>query len=213
MEDTQIEAVELSVRDQETLREYFSNGYNGTRAWMTTHPDASYESAKANASRWLTHANVKVAIERHLDAINMSAEEAAVRLSDIARGDIADLMDVSGMGFSLDMKQAKERGLTKLIKKVRQKTTVHLAKSESDEDREVHELEIELYSAHSALQDILKLHGKLGGSSGDSRRGNTAPGEISGSPDALLHLLRGIEQDRRQAVEQARAVDATATDT
>jgi primosomal protein N' len=210
MEDTQIELAELSIRDVDTLREYYSNGYNATRAWMVTHPDASYESAKANASRWLTKANVKAEVERHLSEIRMSAEEAAARITDIARGDISELMDVSGMGFSLDMKKAKEKGLTKLIKKVKQKTTTHLAKSESDEDREVHEIEIELYNAHEAQRDILKLHGKLGQS--QPRRENTPPGEISGSPEALMRLVALLEAERTAAVDRARAIDVTATD-
>jgi hypothetical protein len=206
VEETQIELVELSIRDQETIREYFSNGYNATRAWMVTHPDATYESAKANASRWLTHANVKAAVAQRMAEIHMDVEEATARLSDIARGDIAELMDVSSVGFSLDMAKAKEKGLTKLIKKVKQKTTVHLAKSGSDEDREVHEIEIELYNAHEAQRDILKLHGKLGEK---ARRGNeTPPGVISGSPEALLALVRAFEADKAAAIDRARAVDA-----
>ena len=204
-EDTQIELAELSIRDQETLREYFTNGYNGTKAWMVTHPDASYESAKANASRWLTNANVKAAIERHLETIQMSAEEAAVRLSDIARGDIAQLMDISSVGFNLDMAKAKELGLTKLIKKVRQKTTIHLAKSESDEDREVTELEIELYPADAALRDILKLHGRLGG--GNSQRGNEPPGTVTLPVDTLFLIANRLESEKRDAADKARAID------
>ena len=93
--------------------------------------------------------------------MQMSADEALQLNADIARGDIAQIMDVSGVGFSLDMSKAKEAGLTKLIKKVKQKTTTYIAKKESDEDREVTELEIELYPADSAIERVLKVHGKL----------------------------------------------------
>jgi hypothetical protein len=65
------------------------------------------------------------------------------------------------MGFSLDLRGAKEKGLTKLIKKVKQKTTTFLAKKESEEDREVHEIEIELYDAQGALVTLGKHHGLL----------------------------------------------------
>ncbi len=210
MEDTQIELAPLSIRDMDTLREYLSNGYNATRAWMTTHPDSSYNSARASASEWLAKPNVRAEVERHLAEIHMSAEEAAARITDIARGDVSELMDVSGMGFSLDMKKAKEKGLTKLIKKVKQKTTVHLARSESDEDREVHEIEIELYNAHEAARDILKLHGKLGQS--QPRRENTPPGAIPLEPQQLMDLVHLIERDRQAAIDRARAVDAESTD-
>ena len=91
----------------------------------------------------------------------MSADEALKLTADIARSDIAQLMDVSSMGFNLDMSKAKELGLTSLIKKVKQKVTTHIAKSESDEDREVIELEVELYDKQAAIRDILKVHGKF----------------------------------------------------
>lgn len=91
----------------------------------------------------------------------MSAEEALKLLADIARGDMALMMDVSSMGFNLDMKRAQELGLTKLIKRVKQKTTTFIAKKESEEDREVTELEVELYDALGAIRDVLKVHGKF----------------------------------------------------
>jgi hypothetical protein len=50
---------------------------------------------------------------------------------------------------------------TKLIKKIKQKVTTFLAKQENEEDREVIETEIELYSRHEANKDILKYRGKL----------------------------------------------------
>jgi hypothetical protein len=74
--------------------------------------------------------------------------------ADHARGDMGEFLDVSGMGFNLDLQEAKKRGLTKLIKKVKQKTTIFLSKKESEEDREVHELEIELYDAQAAGEKI-----------------------------------------------------------
>jgi hypothetical protein len=57
------------------------------------------------------------------------------------------------------MSKAQELGLTGLIKKVKQKTTMYIAKKESDEDREVTELEIELYDKQTAARDILKMRG------------------------------------------------------
>jgi hypothetical protein len=212
MEETQLEVIELSPRDLETLDLYFTNGYNATKAWMTTHPDSSYDAARANSARWIAKDNIKSEIARRLEEKHMSAEEAMERISDIARGDISQLMDVSSVGFNLDMAKAKEAGLTKLIKKVKQKTTTHIAKSESDEDREVVELEIELYNAHEAARDILKLHGKLG-NVGNPRRENTPTDAIPVTPTQLMELVGMIERDKRLAVDQARAMDTNATDT
>ncbi len=211
MDDTQIELADLSIRDLDTLDEYFRNGYNATKAYMSTHPGSSYNAARSSAADFLARPNIKAEVERRLAEKHMSAEEAMERLSDIARGDVSQLMDVSGMGFSLNMQKAQEKGLTKLIKKVKQKPTVHLAKSESDEDREVHEIEIELYNAHEAQRDILKLHGRLG-SGGHSQRENAQPDAISGTPQALMQLVSMLEESKAAAVDRARAVDADSTD-
>ncbi len=94
----------------------------------------------------------------------MSADETMIRLADIARGDVADLMDITTAGFEIKLTQQDENGVqkvnpkTKLIKKIKQKVTTFLAKGESDEDREIIETEIELYSAQDALNSIAKHH-------------------------------------------------------
>lgn len=123
---------------------------------------AGYTS-KANVigSQLLANPNIKAEIQARLAEVHMSADEALKLTADIARGDVAQLMEVSSVGFNLDMSKAQAAGLTGLIKKVKQKTVTYLAKKESEEDREVTELEIELYDRQAALRDILKIHGKF----------------------------------------------------
>jgi len=104
---------------------------------------------------------IKSEIDNRLSEIHMSADEALSVLESHARGDMAELMDISSVGFNLDLQDAKEKGLTRLIKKVKQKTTTFLAKSESGEDREVTELEVELYDAQAAAKMILQMQGKF----------------------------------------------------
>jgi hypothetical protein len=110
-----------------------------------------------------------VDVSRAVQARIMSADQAAAIITDIAAGDMADLMDISTSGFTLELMigdpdnpgQMIVNPQTKLIRKIKQKVTTVLAKSESDEDREIIETELELYSAHEAAKDILKYHGKL----------------------------------------------------
>ena len=91
----------------------------------------------------------------------MGADEALALLAAQARGDMGKVMDITSVGFYLDMQKAQEADLTKIIKKVKQKTTIYSAKSESQEDREVTELELELYDAQAAIDKILHIHGKF----------------------------------------------------
>lgn len=121
----------------------------------------SVRTAREIGRENLTKPNIRAEITARLDEVHMSADEALKLMADMARGDMGEFLDVSGMGFNLDLQDAKSRGLTKLIRKVKQKTTIFSAKKESDEDREVHELEIELYDAQAAARDVLKIHGKF----------------------------------------------------
>lgn len=59
-----------------------------------------------------------------------------------------------------------------------------------------------------------KLGKFMAGVTGEnSQRENAPAGQISGDPGALLELLQAIERNKQAAVDQARAVDTTATDT
>ena len=50
-------------------------------------------------------------------------------------------------------------GLTKLIKKIKQKTVTVIGKKEDSEDKEITDIEIELYPRDKALEILGKYHG------------------------------------------------------
>jgi len=137
----------------------FICGLNGYAAAVKA--GYSERSAYVIASQLLRKLNISKAVQARLNEVHLSSDEALAILAQHARGDIAQLMDVSGVGFNLDMSKAQKEGLTRLIKRVKQKTTIYSAKKESEEDREVTELEIELYDAQSAIDKILRVGGKL----------------------------------------------------
>jgi hypothetical protein len=150
----------LSKKHQRVLDEYLLR-FNQTAAYQKVYPKATYDSARSLASDLFANTNFSAHVAARLNEAHMSADEALKLTADIARGDVAQLMEVSSVGFNLDMSKAQELGLTGLIKKVKQKTTIYQAKKESEEDREVTELEIELYDRQAALRDILKMHNKF----------------------------------------------------
>ncbi len=114
----------------------------------------SVRTARSIGQELLTIPDISTTIQQRITESHIGADEVLKLLADMARGDMGEFLDVSGMGFNLDLQDAKARGLTKLIKKVKQRTTTYLAKKESEEDREVHDLEIELYDAQAALEKI-----------------------------------------------------------
>lgn len=160
MSDDEAELKPLSPHHQDFVDEYLRD-FNGTRAYSAAYPRASSYTARVNASKLLTNTNIKAHIAARIAEHAMGADEALQRLADIARGDIGDFMGISSVGYDFDLKAAREAGLTKLIRKIKQKTTTRIGKKNDDDDIEVTELEIELYSAKDAIDTLLKVGGKL----------------------------------------------------
>lgn len=149
-------ADKLTNKQAAFVREYLVD-FNATQAAIRV--GYSPKTAYSQGARLLKNVEVLGAIQSHI----MTAEEAMTRLTDIARGDMADLMEITQSGFTFRLLKDKdgERVVnpnTKLIKKIRQKVTTFLAKDESGEDREIIETELELYSALDALREIGKYH-------------------------------------------------------
>ena len=140
------------------INEYLKD-FNATQAAIRA--GYSAKTAYSQGARLLKNVEISEAIRARLDELQMSADEALKRLADIARGDMVDLMDVTSVGWSLDMQKAKERGKTGLIKKVKQTTITKIGRKQDDDDEERTFLEVELYSAFDAVKEILKVHGKI----------------------------------------------------
>jgi phage terminase small subunit len=154
----------MNNKQEAFIREYLQD-FNKTKAAIRA--GYSEKTARAQGCRLFTNADIADEIKARIAEKTMSSEEVLNRLADMARGDLADLMDVKSSGFTLELMKRDEEGKlivkpeTKLIKKIKQKVTTHIAKNESDEDREVVETEIELYSAQEALNTIAKLNGMI----------------------------------------------------
>jgi phage terminase small subunit len=125
----------------------YPKDFNATRAAKVS--GYSEKTAYSSGQRLLKDVEVKAAIEAKI----MGRDEVLIGLTEIARGDMADLMDITTQGFTLQLlsEDGTVNPKTKLIKKIKQKVTTIIAKKESDEDREIVETEIELYSAHEEI--------------------------------------------------------------
>ena len=150
----------LSVGDLAMLSEYLANGMNGTRAWMATHPNSKYMSAGVSATEWLKNPRIKDEITRIFNEKAMSAEEALGRMADIARATQYHFIEIDDDGFvwfNFADPEAKEH--IGLIKKIKTKRERRIDGNKHEWEGEW--VEVELHDAKSALQDILKMHGKF----------------------------------------------------
>jgi len=140
--------------------------------------EAGYSEATAYSIGWelLRKPEISDEIERRLDEVKLSKAAVFAGLADIANGDVADFMEITPMGWHVSLLLHDENGelirdpktglpirnpKTKNIKKIKQKVTTILAKSQDGEDREIIETELELYSAHDAYRDMGKHYGIL----------------------------------------------------
>lgn len=94
-------------------------------------------------------AYVRERLEQHA----MSAEEVLVRLTDIARGDIADCVNEFG---AIDVAEAKRRGKSHLIKRIKIKETRVTEKDGTE--RDIVETELELHDSLKADEILSKYH-------------------------------------------------------
>ena len=154
------ELTPLSKKHQVVLDNYLIL-FHQTKAYMAAYPHATEMSARTAAARLFADDNFSKHLQARLSEVHMSADEALKLTADIARGDVASLMEITSVGGILDLKKAQELGLTKLIKKFKQRTTTRMSKTDEGEDTETHDIEIELYNTQDALRDILKIHGKF----------------------------------------------------
>ena len=88
----------------------------------------------------------------------MSADEALKRTSDIARFNIGSMLDNNGF---LDIENAQKSGLLSMVKKIKQKRTIHKGKTENEKDIVELETEVEIYDGQAAIRDMLRVHGKF----------------------------------------------------
>jgi phage terminase small subunit len=191
-------------KQQAFIREYLVD-FNATQAAIRA--GYSERSARSIGAENLAKPDILAAIREQVT----SADEVLVRLTDIARGDMADLMDITPSGFTFRLLLKDENGervvnpKTKLIKKIKQKVTTFLSKSDDGEDREIIETELELYSAHEALRDLGKYH-KLFVERSELSGPNGGPVETKTIGDEGHHrAISALADAIRESISGARA--------
>lgn len=138
--------VALNRKQQAFVNAYIINGFNATQAAITA--GYSENTAYSIGHENLRKPEIKAAINAVFDEYAMSAAEVLARLTEIARGDIADIIGNSGVA---DMEYARANYATGLIKRMKRKTV-------TSEDSDICEDEIEVYDKLDALKTLAKYH-------------------------------------------------------
>jgi phage terminase small subunit len=145
------EDVPLNARQQRFVEEYCAH-FNGTRAAIAA--GYSKRSAREIASENLTKPNIARAVKERLDSLVMSAEEATRRLEEMAKADLEP--------FFVE-KEIERDG--EVIKYMALDLTTEQAKANFHKIKAIVPTQsgtkIVLHDQQSALETILKVHGKL----------------------------------------------------
>lgn len=82
-----------TIKEQTFIREYISNGYNATRAYMKISPNCTYDTARSNGAKLLASTNVQDALqaENNEEAILHLASRPQLIAKALKIGDKAEL--------------------------------------------------------------------------------------------------------------------------
>lgn len=165
---------------------------NYLRCWSATEAArvAGYADPQQSGFQNLQSPEINKMIQERLIEYHMSADEAIALLTEIARGDIADVLDDDLE--QLDAKKAKKNNKTKLIKSLTRKTTItQLGKS----IRETHTHKVEMYSRLEAVDKVLRVHGKYQDSLNINKNKTTAEMPFSIPADMIAPLFADVYRD------------------
>ena len=151
----------LGAMQRTFLVRYLLHG-NATKAAE----EAGYAHPNTQGPRLLKNDKIREAIDEFFHAQEMSAKEVVARLSNQARGSLADFIrfpvnehgeDIWGIDPHLDLRKAQRANKLDLIKKFKQKRTTRIDKDGAETQDEY--TEIELYDAQAALVQVGRYHG------------------------------------------------------
>ena len=144
---------EITQKQFRFVQEYLID-MNGTQAAIRA--GYSPKSARNQGSRLMTNDDILSAINLAISDITMTAKEVLVRLSEIARGDIGEFLEINGTNIEINLEKVKDKDYSKIIKKVKQKRNSYIDKQGNIVESTV--VEIELYDRLDAIEMLGKYH-------------------------------------------------------
>jgi phage terminase small subunit len=146
----------LTGKQRAFIAAYCHNGLNGVRAAKTAGYQGSYSALGVIAHENLKNPKIRQELDKYFKQFAMGPDEVIARMTSIARGDMADVLNPDG---SFDIKSARRRGKSHLIKE--QVIVEKIIPGEDDVDIAIRTTRLKLHDAHDALKTIAKMHGIL----------------------------------------------------
>lgn len=137
---------DLTMRQNSFVNHYLEQGGNGAQAARLAGYAGDGDQLAVVASRLLASVKVRAELQRRLGKSIASADEVLERLTKQSRADIGQILQPDG---SFDIKRARQRHQTDLLKKL---------KFDKDTGRVT---EIELHDAKDATKTLAQFHGLL----------------------------------------------------
>lgn len=141
----------LSIQEALFVEAYLACNCNGTEAARRAGYKGDGDTLEVQASRRLTRANVRDALDARRQKAAVGAWETLQRLSDHARASIEDFLDDA---CSLDLTKAREAGKRPLVKELTERII-------PTKDGDIRQTTITLHDAQTALITLMKHHGLL----------------------------------------------------
>lgn len=127
--------------------------FNGVQSAKKAGYKGNYNTLCATASRLLRNVKVSKYLEKEFAKVAMPSTEVIARLSDHARGSLADILNKDG---EFDLSDARLRGKDHLLKKL--KITRNIVKNKKGPDYETINYEYEVHDKLAALEKLGKVH-------------------------------------------------------
>lgn len=186
----------VTPKQEAFVNHYLTNGGNGTKAARDAGYAGSEHTLAQVAYENLRKPEIASRVRERLDGLAATANEVLYLLGDHLRADVADLHDCFLPDGTLDLKAAKQLGVSRLVKKIRTNS-----RETTREDGTVERFvttELELHDAQGAARVLADLHG-LKQAPKENERDAKARRELA--EQQLQRLVDECGFDRVQAAE------------
>jgi phage terminase small subunit len=142
---------------QKVFIEEYLKTFNATDA--ARRAGYSARTARQIGRENLTKPYILEAVQARIAEIQLDTDEALTILAAIARGDVGEFIQIGSDGaFTFDLESAKDRGLTRLIKEIEQRTVT--TKAGGAEQKTV-TTKLKLHDPQAAIEKVLRVKGKI----------------------------------------------------